>query len=59
MRHRKQQNPNRADIAPLARYARDLTCARLLLAAQIRRGDVKAVHVQRWLFGADELDGAA
>lgn len=59
MRHRKQQNPQRADIAPLARYAVDVTRARLLLDAQIRRGDVAAVHVRSWLFGADALDSAA
>jgi len=55
MRHRKQQNPARVDIAPLARYAHDLTCARLLLDAQIARGDVKALHVRSWLFGTDAL----
>lgn len=55
MRHRKQQNPQRVDIAPLARYAHDLTQARRLLDAQIRRGDVKAVHVRSWLFGTDPL----
>jgi hypothetical protein len=58
MRHRKQQNPDRADLASLARYAHDLTRARLLLDAQIRRGDVAAVHVRSWLFGADALDTA-
>lgn len=59
MRHRRQQNPARVDLAPLARYATDLQRARVLLAAQVRAGDVAAVHVQRWLFGADELNGAA
>lgn len=59
MRHRKQQNPARPDLAPLARYAHDLQRARLLLDAQIRRGDVAAVHVQAWLFGTDPLTDTA